>query len=89
MYPRFSSCRGFWLCYRFWASRAHSFKDARAKGVDINFGTVGYPVLMAADMLYDADLVPVGKKTQHLEMTRDMVGYQSAVPWELAAVDGV
>ena len=57
--------------------RAHSFKDARAKGVDINFGTVGYPVLMAADiLLYDADLVPVGKdQTQHLEMTRDMVGY--------------
>lgn len=57
--------------------RAHSFKDARAKGVDLNFGTVGYPVLMAADiLLYDADLVPVGKdQTQHLEMTRDMVGY--------------
>ncbi len=57
--------------------RAHSFKDARAKGDDINFGTVTYPVLMAADiLLYDSDLVPVGKdQTQHLEMTRDMVGY--------------
>lgn len=57
--------------------RAHSFKDARAKGVDINFGTVSYPVLMAADiLLYDADLVPVGKdQTQHLEMTRDMAGH--------------
>jgi len=57
--------------------RAHSFKDARAKGKDVNFGVVSYPALMAADiLLYDSDFVPVGKdQTQHLEMTRDMVGY--------------
>ena len=57
--------------------RAHSFKDARAKDKDVNFGVVSYPALMAADiLLYDSDLVPVGKdQTQHLEMTRDMVGY--------------
>jgi tryptophanyl-tRNA synthetase len=57
--------------------RAHSFKDARAKGNEVNFGVVSYPALMAADiLLYDSDVVPVGRdQTQHLEMTRDMVGY--------------
>lgn len=57
--------------------RAHSFKDARAKSKEVNFGLVTYPVLMAADiLLYDSDIVPVGKdQNQHLEMTRDMVGY--------------
>ncbi len=57
--------------------RAHAFKDARANDRDVNFGVVSYPVLMAADiLLYDADVVPVGKdQVQHLEMTRDMVGY--------------
>jgi len=35
-----------------------------------------YPVLMAADIiLYDADIVPVGKdQKQHLEMARDIAG---------------
>jgi tryptophanyl-tRNA synthetase len=57
--------------------RAHSFKDARAKNKEINFGVVSYPVLMAADiLLYDSDVVPVGRdQLQHLEMTRDMAGY--------------
>ncbi|MCB9738383.1 MAG: tryptophan--tRNA ligase [Deltaproteobacteria bacterium] len=57
--------------------RAHAFKDARANEREVNFGVVSYPVLMAADiLLYDADAVPVGKdQVQHLEMTRDMVGY--------------
>ncbi len=37
-------------------------------------GLFAYPVLMAADiLLYDADVVPVGKdQVQHVEMTRDM-----------------
>ncbi len=53
--------------------RAHSFKDAQAKGVEVNMGVFNYPVLMAADiLLYDADVVPVGQdQKQHLEMTRD------------------
>ncbi len=57
--------------------RAHAFKDARAHDRDVNFGVVGYPVLMAADiLLFDADVVPVGRdQLQHLEMTRDMVGF--------------
>jgi len=56
--------------------RAHAFKDARAKGNDVNMGLVSYPVLMAADiLLFDSDLVPVGKdQVQHVEMTRDMAG---------------
>lgn len=54
-------------------TRAHSFKDAQAKGVEINMGVFNYPLLMAADiLLYDADVVPVGQdQKQHLEMTRD------------------
>ncbi|MFH1466373.1 MAG: tryptophan--tRNA ligase [Pseudomonadota bacterium] len=54
--------------------RAHAFKDAEAKGGDINGGTFMYPVLMAADILaYDSDVVPVGKdQKQHVEMARDM-----------------
>ncbi|ATC66135.1 tryptophan--tRNA ligase [Nibricoccus aquaticus] len=54
--------------------RAHSYKDKTAKGISPNFGLFAYPVLMAADiLLYDANLVPVGKdQRQHLEMTRDI-----------------
>lgn len=54
--------------------RAHSWKDAKQKGKDVNLGLVTYPVLMAADiLLYDTDVVPVGKdQMQHLEMARDM-----------------
>lgn len=54
-------------------TRAHSYKDAVAKGIDVNMGVFNYPVLMAADiLLYDADVVPVGQdQKQHLEMTRD------------------
>ena len=54
-------------------TRAHSFKDAQAKGQDVNMGVFNYPVLMAADiLLFDADVVPVGQdQKQHLEMTRD------------------
>jgi tryptophanyl-tRNA synthetase len=54
--------------------RAHAFKDARAKGEEINHGLFAYPVLMAADILiYDSNEVPVGRdQKQHLEMTRDI-----------------
>jgi len=54
--------------------RAHSYKDKTAKGISPNFGLFAYPVLMAADiLLYDANLVPVGKdQRQHVEMTRDI-----------------
>ena len=53
---------------------AHSFKDKADRLEDINSGLFSYPMLMAADiLLYDADIVPVGKdQLQHLEMTRDV-----------------
>ncbi len=53
--------------------RAHAFKDAEAKDHEINVGVFNYPMLMAADiLLYDADVVPVGKdQKQHIEYTRD------------------
>jgi tryptophanyl-tRNA synthetase len=53
---------------------AHSFKDKADRLEDVNAGLFSYPMLMAADILiYDADVVPVGKdQLQHLEMTRDV-----------------
>ena len=53
---------------------AHSFKDKADRLSDVNSGLFSYPMLMAADiLLYDAELVPVGKdQLQHLEMTRDV-----------------
>ena len=53
---------------------AHSFKDKADRLQDVNAGLFSYPMLMAADiLLYDADIVPVGKdQLQHLEMTRDV-----------------
>ena len=53
---------------------AHSFKDKADRLEDVNAGLFSYPMLMAADiLLYDAEIVPVGKdQMQHLEMTRDV-----------------
>ena len=53
---------------------AHSFKDKADRLGDVNSGLFTYPMLMAADiLLYDAEIVPVGKdQLQHLEMTRDV-----------------
>lgn len=53
---------------------AHSFKDKADRLEDVNGGLFTYPMLMAADiLLYDADVVPVGKdQRQHLEFTRDV-----------------
>ncbi|MGY6649393.1 tryptophan--tRNA ligase [Wenyingzhuangia sp. IMCC45574] len=55
---------------------AHSFKDKADRLEDVNSGLFCYPMLMAADiLLYDAEIVPVGKdQLQHLEMTRDVAG---------------
>lgn len=55
-------------------SLAHSFKDKQDRLEDVNGGLFTYPILMAADiLLYDAEIVPVGKdQLQHLEMTRDV-----------------
>lgn len=53
---------------------AHSFKDKADRLADVNVGLFTYPMLMAADiLLYDAEIVPVGKdQLQHLEMARDV-----------------
>ncbi|MDO6736569.1 tryptophan--tRNA ligase [Wenyingzhuangia sp. 2_MG-2023] len=53
---------------------AHSFKDKADRLDDVNAGLFDYPMLMAADiLLYDAEVVPVGKdQLQHLEITRDV-----------------
>ena len=55
-------------------SLAHSFKDKADRLEDVNSGLFFYPMLMAADiLLYDADIVPVGKdQLQHIEMTRNV-----------------
>ena len=54
--------------------RAHAFKDANSKKLEVNMGLFSYPVLMACDILiYDSNFVPVGKdQRQHLEITRDL-----------------
>lgn len=56
--------------------RMHSYKEALDKGKakEINVGVFCYPILMAADiLLYDADIVPVGKdQKQHVEYARDI-----------------
>lgn len=53
-----------------------TFKDkVRQQPHNINYGLVGYPVLMAADIaLYKADAVPVGiDQAPHIEFTREIV----------------
>lgn len=59
-------------------NRMTQFKEKAEKhSKNINAGLFTYPVLMAADiLLYQADLVPVGEdQRQHLELTRDIVGF--------------
>jgi tryptophanyl-tRNA synthetase len=53
-----------------------TFKDKVRQNPDnVNYGLVGYPVLMAADIvLYKSDLVPVGiDQAPHIEFTREVV----------------
>jgi tryptophanyl-tRNA synthetase len=57
-------------------TRLPTFKEkVRQQPENVNYGLVGYPVLMAADItLYRADTVPVGvDQAPHLEFTRDIV----------------
>ncbi|GAG50958.1 unnamed protein product, partial [marine sediment metagenome] len=58
-----------------WLTRVTTFKDkVRLHPENVNFGLVGYPVLMTADIiLYKADRVPVGEDQQpHLELAREI-----------------
>lgn len=53
-----------------------TFKEkVRQQPQNVNYGLVGYPVLMAADIaLYKADAVPVGvDQAPHIEFTRETV----------------
>ncbi len=53
-----------------------TFKEkARQQPNNVNYGLVGYPVLMTADIvLYKADLVPVGiDQAPHIEFAREVV----------------
>ena len=53
-----------------------TFKEkVRQNPNNVNYGLVGYPVLMAADIaLYKADFVPVGiDQAPHIEFTREVV----------------
>ena len=59
-----------------WLTRVATFKEkARMQPENINYGLVGYPVLMTADIvLYKAGVVPVGEdQLPHLELARDIV----------------
>jgi tryptophanyl-tRNA synthetase len=74
--PEVTELTWYLMCY-FPYSRltlAHGFKDKSDRLEDVNSGLFTYPMLMAADiLLYDAEVVPVGKdQLQHLEMTRDV-----------------
>jgi tryptophanyl-tRNA synthetase len=53
-----------------------TFKDKiRQQPENVNYGLLGYPVLMAADIvLYKSDIVPVGiDQAPHLEFSREVV----------------
>jgi tryptophanyl-tRNA synthetase len=57
-------------------TRLPTFKEkVRQQPDNVNYGLVGYPVLMASDItLYKADVVPVGvDQASHLEFTREIV----------------
>ncbi len=59
-----------------WLTRLPTFKEkVRQQPDNVNYGLLGYPVLMAADItLYKADTVPVGEdQLAHLEFTREIV----------------
>jgi tryptophanyl-tRNA synthetase len=71
--------------------KSHAYKDALNRGLEVNHAVFSYPVLMAADiLLYDADIVPVGKdQKQHVEMARDMAGAFNAIYGEILTLPEV
>jgi tryptophanyl-tRNA synthetase len=59
-----------------WLLRVSTFKEkAKMQPQNVNYGLVGYPVLMTADIvLYKAEWVPVGEdQLPHLELAREIV----------------
>lgn len=58
-----------------WLTRAPTFKEqAEEHPENVNYGLLGYPVLMTADiLLYKAGTVPVGEdQVPHLELAREI-----------------
>ena len=58
-----------------WLLRVPTFKDkVKLQPHNVNYGLVGYPVLMTADIvLYKAEIVPVGEdQLPHLELAREI-----------------
>jgi tryptophanyl-tRNA synthetase len=59
-----------------WLERVPTYKELQEKlvGEYHSYGVLGYPTLMAADiMVYKANVVPVGKdQMPHLELTREL-----------------
>jgi tryptophanyl-tRNA synthetase len=59
-----------------WLLRVPTFKEkVRMQPHNVNYGLVGYPVLMTSDIvLYKAEVVPVGEdQLPHLELAREIV----------------
>lgn len=59
-----------------WLLRVPTFKEkAKQQPQNVNYGLVGYPVLMTSDIvLYKADRIPVGEdQLPHLELAREIV----------------
>jgi len=59
-----------------WLLRVATFKEkVKTQPHNVNYGLVGYPVLMTSDIvLYKADTVPVGEdQLPHLELAREIV----------------
>lgn len=58
-----------------WLLRVPTFKEkAKKQPQNVNYGLVGYPVLMTSDIvLYKAEVVPVGEdQVPHLELAREI-----------------
>ena len=58
-----------------WLLRVPTFKEkVKIQSHNVNYGLVGYPVLMTADIvLYKAEVVPVGEdQLPHLELAREI-----------------
>ena len=59
-----------------WLMRVPTFKEkVKMQPENVNYGLLGYPVLMTADIvLYKAEVVPVGEdQVPHLELAREIV----------------
>ncbi|MFC1937612.1 tryptophan--tRNA ligase [Chloroflexota bacterium] len=58
-----------------WLTRVPTFKDkVKLQPENVNYGLVGYPVLMTADIvLYKAEFIPVGEdQLPHIELAREI-----------------